>query len=392
VSWETVAECGTTVEFHLTAIDAEAQVIAQGSASAATGVCPTMWGPSNVRFIGHTPDGLTTIAWDHGAGQTAYLIRWTWQILSSGETGSDEAGIQGNRDSFDVPVPCDSVFSVEVTGRTPEIPAIGSANGGDFTSADCADVRYYEAPILARSADATANPGDGAPVQTWARCPDGTALVGGGFRGWSAIGAPERAWVTQNEPSFGLDWIAAIRAPGSRSVGINATAVCLPGARVERDFARIEVSEGGTGIARASCPAGTIPTSGGWSASPGLNVLASVPTDDGWSVLAFDELGAGGMKILTASVVCIRDDRVSTVVVEQVRAVPYGDAMPIMTPSCPDGSYLVGGGASSLNTVYEGSEPLDDRWQVSARNPDLGAGDGPAHAVSVFGICLDVSP
>jgi hypothetical protein len=63
-----------------------------------------------------------------------------------------------------------------------------------------------------------------------------------------------------------------------------------------------------------------------------------------------------------------------------------------MTPVCPAGTYLVGGGASSLNTVYEASEPLGDRWQVSSRNPDLGAGAGPAHTVSVFGICLDVSP
>ncbi|MCB2222543.1 MAG: hypothetical protein KQH83_00085 [Actinobacteria bacterium] len=386
-SWATPAGCGTAASFDLQAVDAGGAVVAFGSSSVETSACPPeARGPDDVHFVGHTADGLSTVAWAHGVGQMQYRVHWEWRNPSAGTSGFDDEVIQGNRDSYDLTVPCDAVFTVLVTGLAPDGTHLGSAGGGEWAAPECA-----ADPFFVDGTAETSDPGDDTPARSWANCPSGSQALGGGFGSSEAVGAPERGWITANAPPSPTQWVASVQAPGSRSVSVASHVLCMEGIHVTMTNESIEVSEAGAGTVRVSCPAGTTRTAGGWHADAGLNVLASIPTDDGWSVLAFDELGVGGPKSLRASVLCIHGEGFSTEIVQRTVSVADGSVDFVPAPSCPAGSFRVGGGSSSLDIVYEASGFLEGIWGVWARNPDLGDA-GPASTVAVFGVCLAPAP
>lgn len=129
-------------------------------------------------------------------------------------------------------------------------------------------------------------PDDQTPKGATAKCPDGTALVGGGVR----INSDVDLEVNESHPAGKRGWRGAAR-PSSTAGKVFAYARCLKGAKVTRKSKTIEMpGDSATHEVTARCPKGTKMTGGGAKlADPQAYMQGSYPQGKrAWTAAGYD--------------------------------------------------------------------------------------------------------
>lgn len=211
--------------------------------------------------------------------------------------------------------------------------------------------------------DVSINPGNSGSVSV--NCPSDSVVVSGGYATNSDV------MVYQNAIS-GNGW----KAYGKNNAGVVRTlfvyAVCLSNTTgtVTSHASAVSAPGGGIGNPKASCPAGSVITGGGWSvtSNPNLVVYVSAKNGNGWEIFAHNKTGSN--KSVKVYAVCLSgtsgvNNYVSMTSSLSANSTGYSIA------TCTD-SLTVGGGfrTSSSVTIYNTSPRAgySDQWIVYGRN------------------------
>lgn len=255
-----------------------------------------------------------------------------------------------------------------------------SSGGSDFHVVPLPNVPLF--PLLSaytkQTVSQTSIPA-GSTGSATSTCPDGTVVVGGGFAGNSNL-------VVYTSMKQGNGWIAYGYNGSAGPQLINAYAVCLynaSGATVTQVLKQVDVPVGGFGRAEATCPAGSVPTGGGWASNKRLEMYNSNNTNTGWEVYARSK--SPNSEVLNGYALCLSG---TTATIQE-----KGTQISIAAGTagwdrvlCPEGSLVTGGGfALSANMmIYNTSVATEGNgWASYARNS--GAGDS---LMNIYATCL----
>lgn len=212
-----------------------------------------------------------------------------------------------------------------------------------------------------------------------ATCPEGSVVVGGGF-------AANTNLVVYTSMKEGNGWrVYAANTSGSSQL-LNAYAVCLyktTGATVTQVLKQVQVPAGGYGHAEAICPAGSVPTGGGWASNARLEIYNSNNMTTGWEVYARSK--SANTELLNGYAICLSG---TTATIQQkgtqtsvaASTTGWGSIL------CPEGSLVTDGGfALSANmTIYNTSMTPDGKgWASYARNSSSSSS-----LLNIYATCL----
>jgi hypothetical protein len=244
--------------------------------------------------------------------------------------------------------------------------------------------------------DATA-----ADMSATATCPQGTALIGGGYQ-LHLANHQQFIYLRSNYPSAANAWTVTEGNPQSGgAVTLTTDAYCLSTTNVTLTFTTVSAQskQNGTGI--ASCPAGTVVVGGGYKQLTAIGsgwVTASYPANNGWQVGGPPQ--QNGVNPFTTYALCASKPlTIPSIATANTAVANNTDGQ--AAASCPQADYLVGGGFStSVGALYigEGDQASGGfaTWNVQALNlyeqPVVGGG-GPTPAppapmqVVAYAIC-----
>ena len=140
---------------------------------------------------------------------------------------------------------------------------------------------------------------------------------------------------------------------------------------------------GTTGSVVASCPAGSVVTSGGFALSEGLWFYNSTKKDNGWQVYAKNNT-TNSLQINVYALCLHNPGGTTTAILEQTHATPSTTTH--LAASCPAGSVVVGGAfatASNGSLQLYNSSKSGNGWQIWVKN--VTSGDP---LFNVYAICL----
>ena len=137
---------------------------------------------------------------------------------------------------------------------------------------------------------------------------------------------------------------------------------------MQRIYRYVEVAPGSTGNVTASCPTGTIVTSGGAVTAAGGIVYRSRKSGNGWNAAAYNGSASSFRLIVHAN--CLANTSGSISEVLEYSPVSPG-ATGVATAHCPSGTLLTGGGyiqgvVPSMSVFA--SIPSGTAWEVHAQN------------------------
>ncbi len=378
--------CGAVVTFDLVARDAGEEELGRGSIRATLADCePDPTPPSGLTastYVGHE----VAFSWTPGSGYD----RYGWEASVTRDTiGSTELGAIEDPDQamFTVTAGCDTTVDFTLTALMADGTEIGRLSER-FEAAPCPGV------FVVSGAVREVAPGTG--YYSFAECPAGSAVVGGGFRTEPETAAmPYPGWIYHSLPSD-TGWTASIAAPPERALSIQAYAVCM--AHRESSIARQRSGEIRSGRLRsvvAECPAGTFVSGGGFStADTGVNMLVNARDGNGWRVTGFNPLASSAE--FTALAVCVEGEYITVAAPEITGSAADGELAPNEAVACPIGTVLTGGGFASADAYFEESYPVDSggrlAWHVAGRNRRFEGPAGPAVAVEGSAVCLTFPP
>jgi serine/threonine protein kinase len=228
-----------------------------------------------------------------------------------------------------------------------------------------------------------------------ATCQDNEQMVGGG---WNSDSGP--AFIRQSYPSSKNTWKAAAYNETSSKITLTAYAICL---KVNFDAGMQIVSSSVSTISgvlntvntslSATCPTGTIVTSGGFLSSPGLTstttpaLSSSFPTSTGWTITGWS---SGLNETFQAYAMCSTSHlQFVTYSKSNLTIVPKNSSSTALT--CHTGLMTGAGFANSPDTLNINALTL----QPSAVSPSSGFGyagfsmnGDNTNSVSVIGICV----
>jgi hypothetical protein len=216
-------------------------------------------------------------------------------------------------------------------------------------------------------------------------CPRGTALESQGFgtKNFATDGSGSTVVrIDSHRSGTGLESRAANfnMVPGV----FTAYAYCSKlGRYIEVVREKVFVSPGSAGVAKATCPRGSVPVAGGF-ASPGFTeggvltiVLTSRRQGRSWRVEGINEGGSNRGGILTSSLVayayCLADAPKVTI---RKKRKPVGRELKTIVATCPKGRKAIGGGFDGniefLGTPRAGGAVISRRakrsraWKIRA--------------------------
>jgi hypothetical protein len=143
------------------------------------------------------------------------------------------------------------------------------------------------------------------------------------------------------------------------------------------------IAGGTTGSVIASCPAGSVVTSGGFALSEGLWFYNSTKKDNGWQVYAKNNT-TNGLQINVYAMCLHNSGGTTTAILEQIHANPSTTTN--LKATCPAGSVVVGGAfvtASNGSLQLYNSSKSGNGWQIWVKN--VTSGDP---LFNVYAICL----
>jgi uncharacterized protein affecting Mg2+/Co2+ transport len=214
----------------------------------------------------------------------------------------------------------------------------------------------------------------------FAVCPDGTIVVGGGFRA-------QKDMVVYTTLSAGNGWASYV---WNNSVGIRAFdsyAICLhnTSGSITQVQNMVHVAAGGIGPAVATCPAGSVVTSGGFASdATAFWVYNSSKSGNGWQVYARNN--SADNRPLYAYAVCLSGTGGSTSQIVNQKTIAAG-ASDGGEAACPSGSLLTGGGFVLQNDLVEYYSAMlssdASQWSSYARNTG-----GLSRIMNIYAVCL----
>ncbi|KAA0267395.1 MAG: hypothetical protein EDQ89_11775 [Acidobacteria bacterium] len=240
-------------------------------------------------------------------------------------------------------------------------------------------------------------------AETRTDCPKGTALVSQGFgtKSFSTDGSGSTVVrIDSHRSGSGLE---------SRAVNFNtvpgvftAYAYCSrQGREIDVVRERVFVPPGSAGVAKATCPRGSVPVAGGF-ASPGFTeggmltiVLTSRRQGRSWRVEGINEGGSSRGGILTSSLVayayCLADAPKVTI---RKKRKPVGGELKAIVATCPKGRKAIGGGFDGnielLGTARAGGAVISRRakrgraWKIRA----VSVSELPDATATAYAYCL----
>jgi hypothetical protein len=155
---------------------------------------------------------------------------------------------------------------------------------------------------------------------------------------------------------------------------------------VETVLVQISVNSGSIANPVATCPAGSIVTSGGFAVSPEVLPYTHSQSGNGWSL--YVKNNSGSSKLANVYAYCLKGPSgTSTQVYTQV-TVPAGNiGHPVA--DCPAGSVVTGGGWASKSDgslIVYNSSMSGNGWQIYAKNTS-----GSNQLLNAYAICVSGS-
>ena len=216
----------------------------------------------------------------------------------------------------------------------------------------------------------TQSPGSNAPGAAdclEVSCSEGLTLLGGGGA-WD----PTITIHTDTISSEDKGWIlcgTSLSGAGFKTRTV-ASAICgTVSTKIETSRARKTLEEEESSCTRALCPEEMQVLSGGFDATPALEIQSSRPLKDaegvGWMVCAKNTKDEDMM--LNVSARCVAKDAEVTATIKRGTYVGGAPGQECSVASCPAGSIAVGGGSTHIDNVRRTqSRPTSDlkKWEV----------------------------
>ena len=211
-------------------------------------------------------------------------------------------------------------------------------------------------------------------------CPDNTLIVGGGFRA-------QKDMVVYTTLSTGNGWASYVWNNTDGTRAFDSYAICLhkTSGSITQLSNMVHVAAGGIGPAVATCPAGSVVTSGGFASdADAFWVYSSSKSGNGWQVYAKNN--SADNRPLYAYAVCLSGTGGSSSQIVNQKPIAAG-ASDGGEAACPAGSLLTGGGFALQNdlVVYYSAMLSSDasQWSSYARNTG-----GVSRTMNIYAICL----
>ena len=320
-----------------------------------------MGGPASVSLPAVPAGGQTDISVNLAAPSSYGTHKGTWRIRS------DEGMAFGTNLTVEIVVPA----PVTDTPLPSDVPTSPPATGTMATQHVTEEI--------------TLNPGD-TRGSTTVNCPADSIVVGGGY------GASEGHSVPYTQIKSGDGWrVSANR--GFYSFRVYGFAMCLsnaPGVSVTEVHNDVLVPAGEVRSVSASCPAGSVVTSGGWVTPQDgtMDVSASFKSGNGWEVRARNDADSSGplRPVLQVRAVCLSGagDSILQTASNTVSIDHYEGSA---SAYCEPGTLLVGGGFTtegSLIVTYNG--PSDGGWGLHAVTDDSDT----SRSLTAYAVCLSL--
>lgn len=321
-----------------------------------------MGGPASIQLTGSSipPGGEVDVSVDLVVPAAEGEYKGYWKFRESG--GAIFALTTGN------PV------SVEIVSKTgsialPAVPLLPFLPLLPIFLTPYTDMVWQQASVAA-----------GSTGSVKAECPSGSIVVGGGF-------AASNNFVVYTTLMDGNGWLTYAKNNSGSNNLLNSYAVCLhnSGGSVSQVVNQVTVEAGTWGHAVATCPAGSIPTGGGWASNLTFRVYHSSATPNGWEVYA--ENNAASSKLLNAYVVCLSGTGGTVQETQTSFNITAGSSSGENAP-CPADTMVTGGGFAMQDDliIYNTTPNTDnDRWASYARNTG-----GETRLMFVYVTCLTI--
>ena len=231
----------------------------------------------------------------------------------------------------------------------------------------------------------------GSQVHAQVSCPSGTTLLGGGYGINTSVSS-----LVQADDSYPLNattWVIDTRQGAPETLDVHIEAECLQAnfATTAQIMHASTNADGATVV--ATCPAGTLPSGGGYQAANG-QTIASIPLSTGWKFINAG-LPGGSAYAVTAYAVCVSGTPLTAHSIEQQAvSIAGNDATKGIYVACPTGTLTTGGGfdgSAALNLegfILFGNNsgtngPLQhpQGWGVVAENQIYATKSAPIYAV-----------
>lgn len=159
-----------------------------------------------------------------------------------------------------------------------------------------------------------------------------------------------------------------------------------PEAKVETVLVQISVNSGSIANPVATCPAGSIVTSGGFAVSPEVLPYTHSQSGNGWSL--YVKNNSGSSKLANVYAYCLKGPSGTFTQVYTQVTVPAGNiGHPVA--DCPAGSVVTGGGWASKSDgslIVYNSSMSGNGWQIYAKNTS-----GSNQLLNAYAICVSGS-
>jgi hypothetical protein len=232
-----------------------------------------------------------------------------------------------------------------------------------------------DAPETAPLTAAAVPPGETVDASVNLKAPS----VAGSYQAFFKLRAPDGATFGIGSAADTAFWVK-IKVTTAEEPSGNA-----PDLQVASDTGTITAKN--TGIVYASCPAGTVVTGGGFSASNNILVSGQSKMLDSWQIWAVNTGSVDGT--LTAYAVCMATTRASSELTLRL-GTPAGPGRASATAPCPAGSVLTNGGyyigGDGIAWIVRNG-PAGTAWTTLARRDD-----GKTPLLSVYAMCLSNAP
>ena len=211
-----------------------------------------------------------------------------------------------------------------------------------------------------RTGTATANVSSAFGVASaTAVCPKGTKVLGGGYT--TSVPAVGSHWlnVYESQRSGGRGWSVSAAEAFGGSDTLTAYAYCAPlnvKIRARSEQAAIPATAGSGTVVQALCPKGNIALSGGFSTEPATASDSSLisrsvgAARSRWVVDATRLAGAAARSVF-AHAYCAPKAKLATRFEDAAVAGPLGSTHTAVSPGCPKGTGLTGGGFATSTPV-----------------------------------------
>jgi hypothetical protein len=242
--------------------------------------------------------------------------------------------------------------------RKSTIPAVAILAALALSPAPAAAAKKGGAKL--RTATATATAAGAFEVATaTARCPKGTKVLGGGYSTSIPIVGSHWLNVFESQRSGSRGWSVSGAQYFAGSDTLTAYAYCAPlNVKIRARSAQVAMPDtaGAGTVVQALCPKGHIALSGGFltqaaSATDSSLVSRSIGASRSRWVVDATRLTGAEARTLSAHVYCAPKAKLATRFEDAAVTGPLGSTHTAVTPGCPKGTGLTGGGFATSTPV-----------------------------------------